>query len=86
MWYVCSEQRVVGTKKLTHWFGVRLFPFMVELRGIEPLSENLLIQLSPGAARLLKLFLACAGAQAHARSNRFIRDRFNGKTPMHVHH
>ncbi len=27
--------------------------FLVEMRGIEPLSENLLIQLSPGAGHLL---------------------------------
>ena len=59
---------------------------MVEVRGIEPLSENLLIQLSPGAGHLLDLFLTCAGAQAQMRSNRFVRDRFNGKPPMHVHH
>ena len=59
---------------------------MVEVRGIEPLSENLLIQLSPGAGRLLDLFLACAGAQAQVGSNRFVRDRFNGKPPMHGHH
>ena len=59
---------------------------LVEVRGIEPLSENLLIQLSPGAERLLELFLIRAGVQARIRSNRFMRDRFNGKPPMHVHH
>ena len=43
MWYVCSEQRVVGTKKLTRWFGVRLFPFMVGLWGSSrtPLMLNI---------------------------------------------
>ena len=30
--------------------------FLVEVRGVEPLSENLLIQLSPGAECLLELF------------------------------
>ena len=59
---------------------------MVEVRGLEPLSENLLIQLSPGAGHLLDLFRTCAGAQAQVWSNRFLRDRFNGKTPMHGHH
>ena len=59
---------------------------LVEVRGIEPLSENLLIQLSPGAGRLLELFLGRADAQARSKSNRFMRDRFNGKPPMHVHH
>ena len=59
---------------------------MVEVRGVEPLSENLLIQLSPGAGRLLDLFLSRAGVQAQMRSNRFVHDRFNGKPPMHVHH
>ena len=53
MWYVCSEQRVVGTKKLTRWFGVRLFPFMVELRGVEPLSEDKSVQLSTSVAIVL---------------------------------
>ena len=60
--------------------------FLVEVRGIEPLSENLLIQLSPGAGCLLELFLGRAGTQARSRSNRFMRDRFNGKPPMHGHH
>ena len=59
---------------------------MVELRGIEPLSENLLIQLSPGAGRLLDLFSYDADEQASEESNRFLHDRFNDKTPMHVHH
>ena len=59
---------------------------MVEVRGIEPLSENLLIQLSPGAECLFSLFLTRADSQARDRSNRFVRDRFNGKPPMHVHH
>ena len=37
---------------------------LVDLRGIEPLSENLLIQLSPGAEYLLTLFPHRAGTQA----------------------
>ena len=32
------------------------------------------------------LFAARAGTQARSSSNRFLRDRFNGKPPMHVHH
>ena len=32
------------------------------------------------------LFDARAGTQARSSSNRFLRDRFNGKPPMHVHH
>ena len=59
---------------------------MVEVGGVEPPSENLLIQLSPGAGCLLELFLGRAGTQARSRSNRFMRDRFNGKPPMHGHH
>ena len=59
---------------------------MVDLRGVEPLSENLLIQLSPGAEYLLCLSRRRAGTQARCESNRFLHDRFNGKTPMHVHH
>ena len=60
--------------------------FLVDLRGIEPLSENLLIQLSPGAEYLLGLFSRRAGTQARCESNRFLHDRFNDKPPMHVHH
>ena len=59
---------------------------MVAVRGIEPLSENLLIQLSPGAECLLELFPRRAGIQARQESNRFMRDRLNDKPPMHVHH
>ena len=60
--------------------------FLVEVRGVEPLSENLLIQLSPGAECLLELFPRRAGIQARQESNRFMRDRLNDKRPMHVHH
>ena len=60
--------------------------FLVEVRGVEPLSENLLIQLSPGAECLLELFSRRAGIQARQESNRFMRDQLNGKPPMHVHH
>ena len=59
---------------------------MVEVRGVEPLSENLLIQLSPGAECLLELFSRRAGIQVRQESNRFVRDRLNDKPPMHVHH
>ena len=41
-----------------------LFLFLVEPRGIEPLSENHLIQLSPSAADLLRFPSRIAGRQA----------------------
>ena len=40
------------------------FLFLVEARGIEPLSENHLIQLSPSAVRLLGFPSRIAGGQA----------------------
>ena len=40
------------------------FPLLVEARGIEPLSENHLIQLSPSAAGLFRFPSCAAGRQA----------------------
>ena len=42
-------------------------PFLVEARGIEPLSENLFIQLSPDAVRHLEFLSPDAGEQASVR-------------------
>ena len=58
---------------------------MVEARGVEPLSENLLIQLSPSAVRLLKFPASGGGGQPSDLGSHFLRDRFNGEPPMHVH-
>ena len=58
---------------------------MVEARGVEPLSENLLIQLSPSASRLLGFPARDGGGQPACLGSHFLRDRFNGEPPMHVH-
>ena len=54
MWITLSNGASVGCGKPA-FFGVHLFctHYVVEARGIEPLSENLLMQLSPGAEYLL---------------------------------
>ena len=57
----------------------------MEARGVEPLSENLLIQLSPSAVRLLAFPLSGGDGQPSDSGSHFLRDRFNGETPMHVH-
>ena len=60
-------------------------PLLVEARGIEPLSENLLIQLSPSAFRLLEFPLMHGGGQPYLAGSHFMRDGLNGERPVHVH-
>ena len=57
----------------------------MEARGVEPLSENLSIQLSPGTFYLLKFPLTTADKQAEVLGSHFMRDLFNGELQMHVH-
>ena len=59
---------------------------MVEPTGVEPVSENLLISLSPGAFCFLEFPLRDANRQASHLGSRFIHDRFNGKPPVRIHH
>ena len=59
--------------------------FLVDPRGIEPLSENLLIWLSPGAFCPLEFPSSDAGRQASDLGSHFLHGRFNGETPTHVH-
>ena len=59
--------------------------FLVEMRGIEPLSENLLIQLSPSAFRLLEFPLTHGGGQPYVAGSHFMRDALNGERRVHVH-
>ena len=58
---------------------------MVDPRGIEPLSENLLIGPSPSAVRYLDFPSGAVNGQTSLSGSHFLRDRFNGETPMHVH-
>jgi len=57
----------------------------VEARGVEPLSENPSIQLSPGAFYLLNFPSTTADKQAEISGSHFMRDPFNGETRIHVH-
>ena len=55
------------------------------MRGIEPLSENLLIQLSPSAFRLLDFPLRHGGGQPYLAGSHFMHDALNGERRVHVH-
>ena len=59
--------------------------FLVEMRGIEPLSENLLIQLSPSAFRLLDFPLIGGGGQPSLAGSHLMRDALDGERRVHVH-
>ena len=55
------------------------------MTGIEPVSENPSIQLSPGALCHLNFPSVNAGTQALTLGSHFMRDLFNGERQMHVH-
>ena len=58
--------------------------FLVEMRGVEPLSENRSMRLSPGAASDQISLWTTSGARSDTGSH-FVRDRLNGEPPMHGH-
>ena len=58
---------------------------MVEVRGVEPLSENPFMQLSPGADPVQISLCRGTGTNRDIGSH-FVLDRFNGERPMQVHH
>ena len=58
---------------------------MVEARGVEPLSENLLIQPSTSVVYLLEFPLCAADKQASPAGSFFLLDRLKSKPPMQVH-
>ena len=62
-----------------------LFFFLVDPRGIEPLSESPLIRLSPWAVCYLEFPLCGVSRQTLRQGSHFVHDRFNGETPMHGH-
>ena len=59
--------------------------FLVDPRGVEPLSESPLIRLSPWAVCYLKFPICGVSRQTPRQGSHFMRDRFNGETPMHGH-
>ena len=73
-----------GSKKAR---GCRWQPlaFLVDPRGVEPLSESPLIRLSPWAVCYLKFPICGVSRQTPRQGSHFMRDRFNGETPMHGH-
>ena len=73
-----------GSKKAR---GCRWQPlaFLVDPRGVEPLSESPLIRLSPWAVCYLDFPICAVSRQTSRQSSHFVRDRFNGETPMHGH-
>ena len=62
-----------------------LFFFLVDPRGIEPLSESPLIRPSPWAVCYLEFPLGSVSRQTPRQGSHFMHDRFNGETPMHGH-
>ena len=67
--------------------GVRkalLFP-LVEMMGIEPMSENPLTKLSPWAVCFLDFPIGGVSRHTPSLGSPFVLDRFKGERPMHVH-
>ena len=58
---------------------------MVEMRGIEPLSENQSIQPSSWTVCYLKFPLGSANRHAFLIGSPFLHDRIKCEPPMHVH-
>ena len=58
---------------------------MVEMMGIEPMSENPLTQLSPWAVCYLEFLVSSANKHAPHQSSPFVLDRFKSERPMQVH-
>ena len=59
--------------------------FVVEARGVEPLSENLLIWLSPGAGGYLNFPMAVGNRHSTVTGSFFLHDCLKSKRAMHVH-
>ena len=58
---------------------------MVEMMGIEPMSENPLTQLSPWAVCYLEFPVGGANKHAPRQSSPFVLDRLKSERPMQVH-
>ena len=59
--------------------------FLVDPRGVEPLSESPLIRPSPWAVCSLEFPLRSVSRQTPRQGSHFVHDRFNGERPMHGH-
>ena len=59
--------------------------YLVEMMGIEPMSENPLTQLSPWAVCYLEFPVSGANKHAPRLGSPFLHDRFKSEQPMHVH-
>ena len=71
-------------KSKRHPLGCLLL--LVEAGGIEPPSENLLIQLSPGGVYLQIFPYQSADRQALCTGSRFVCDLLNGIREVHIYH
>ncbi len=61
-------------------------PFLlVEMMGIEPMSENLLTQPSSWTVCCLEFPLGSANRHAFPQGSPFVHDRLKCEPPMHVH-
>ena len=58
---------------------------LVDLRGIEPLSEHSFIQPSPRTVAHLKFPFESTGRQVLSLGSTFLHDRLKCERPMHVH-
>ena len=61
------------------------FVVLVEMTGVEPVSENPFIQLSPGAAELLNLPREIAVRRAKSRGSPFLHGGVKDERAAHVH-
>ncbi len=82
--YPCGISFLIENTHRNHITRCSYVLVMVEMRGVEPLSENRSMRLSPGAASDWISPSSVSGAKPTAGSH-FVRDRFNGETPMHGH-
>ena len=60
--------------------------YLVEMMGIEPMSENPLTQPSPWAVCYLEFPLTGASRHAPVQGSPFFHDRFKSERSVHVHH
>ena len=76
----------IKSRKITKGaLAYAFFVILVDPRGVEPLSENLLIQPSPSAVRYLNFPLQDVNGQTSRLGSHFLRGKFNGELLAHVH-
>ena len=83
--YLCGISTLIENTHLYHVTQSSYVFALVDPRGVEPLSENLLIQLSPGAVCYLNFPLCAVSRQTSLLGSHFLRGRLNGERPTHVH-